>query len=163
MSMAVQTSYGEPSRGMPGLLVDRADYNAVTRRNAADTGKMFFGYGVVQGDEPGKNIALPATGATAATFEGVVMYSANVEMDDDGAVLLRNGQILDVCNSGKLWVQITDDAEPAYGGAVYLVISGDDAGKFTTEATDTLAIKAKWLGEAENGIAPLKLYDVPQA
>ena len=85
-NMAVQMNYGEPSRGMPGLLYDRANYDAVTRRNSAEDGKLFFGCGVVQGAEPGKDIALPATGATAEKFEGVVMYSANTEMDDDGAV-----------------------------------------------------------------------------
>lgn len=76
-NMAVQMNYGEPSRGMPGLLYDRANYDAVTRRNSAEDGKLFFGCGVVQGAEPGKDITLPATGATAEKFEGVVMYSAN--------------------------------------------------------------------------------------
>ena len=104
-NMAVQMNYGEPSRGMPGGLYDRAEYEAVTRRNCAEDKALCFGYGVVQGAEPGKDIALPATGATADKFEGVVMYSANTEMDDDGAVLLRKGQILDVCQTGKMWVQ----------------------------------------------------------
>ena len=115
-NMAVQMNYGEPSRGMPGLLYDRANYDAVTRRNSAEDGKLFFGCGVVQGAEPGKDITLPATGATAEKFEGVVMYSANTEMDDDGAVLLRKGQILDVLpdrqDVGCSW---PDQAEPAYG------------------------------------------------
>ena len=114
-NMAVQMNYGEPSRGMPGGLYDRAEYEAVTRRNSAEDKALCFGYGVVQGAEPGKDIALPATGATADKFEGVVMYSANVEMDDDGAVLLRKNQIVDVCQSGKLWVQLVDSVEPAYG------------------------------------------------
>ena len=92
---------------MPGGLYDRAEYEAVTRRNSAEDKALCFGYGVVQGAEPGKDIALPATGATADKFEGVVMYSANVEMDD-GAVLLRKNQIVDVCQSGKLWVQLVD-------------------------------------------------------
>lgn len=35
-NMAVQMNYGEPSRGMPGLLYDRANYDAVTRRNSAE-------------------------------------------------------------------------------------------------------------------------------
>ena len=122
-NMAVQMNYGEPSRGMPGLLYDRANYDAVTRRNSAEDGKLFFGCGVVQGAEPGKDITLPATGATAEKFEGVVMYSANTEMDDDGAVLLRKGQILDVCQTGKMWVQLADQAEPAYGQPVYLQAS----------------------------------------
>lgn len=86
-NMAVQMNYGEPSRGMPGLLYDRANYDAVTRRNSAEDGKLFFGCGVVQGAEPGKDITLPATGATTEKFEGVVMYSANTEMDDEESTM----------------------------------------------------------------------------
>ena len=74
-NMAVQMNYGEPSRGMPGGLYDRAEYEAVTRRNSAEDKALCFGYGVVQGAEPGKDIALPATDATADKFEGVVPYS----------------------------------------------------------------------------------------
>ena len=33
-NMAVQMNYGEPSRGMPGGLYDRAEYEAVTRPTA---------------------------------------------------------------------------------------------------------------------------------
>ena len=158
MNMAVQMNYGEPSRGVPGLLYDRANYEAVTRRNGADDGKMFFGLGVVQGAEPGKDITLPATGATVDKFEGVVMYSANTEMDDGGAVLLHKGQILDVCQSGKLWVQLVDSVEPAYGQPVYLVIAGD-AGKFTPTKGTNLAVKARFIGAAQNGIAPAQFVE----
>ena len=108
----------------------------------------------MQGTEPGKDIALPATDATADKFEGVVMYSANVEMDDDGAVLLRKNQIVDVCQSGKLWVQLVDSVEPAYGQPVYLVTTGTDAGKFTPTKGTNLAVKARFIGAAVNGIAP---------
>lgn len=159
MNMAVQMNYGEPSRGIPGLLYDRANYEAVTRRNGADDGKMLFGLGVVQGTEPGKDITLPTTGATVDKFEGVVMYSANTEMDDDGAVLLRKGQILDVCQSGKLWVQLVDSVEPVYGQPVYLVITGDDAGKFTPTKGTNLAVKARFIGAAQNGIAPAQFVE----
>lgn len=48
-NMAVQMNYGEPSRGMPGGLYDRAEYEAVTRRNSAEDKALCFGYGVVQG------------------------------------------------------------------------------------------------------------------
>ena len=162
MSMAVQMNYGEPSRGMPGLLYDRSDYEAVTRRNNEETGKLFFGCGVVQGEEAGRDIALPASGATADKFEGVVMYSANVEMDDDGNVKLEKNHILDVCQSGKLWVQLADEAEPAYGQPVYLIVEGEDVGKFTPTKGTNLAIKARFLSGAVNGIAPAQFYDVPQ-
>jgi hypothetical protein len=161
MNMAVQMNYGEPKAGMPGGLVDRSNYSAVTRRNGADTGKMLFGLGVVQGEEPGTDIALPATGATASKFEGVTMYSANVEMDDEGKVKLPKGGVLDVLQAGKVYVQVADDADPAYGKAVYLIISGDDAGKFT--AVTSVAVKAKFLGAADDGLAPAQFYDMPQA
>ena len=54
-NMAVQMNYGEPSRGMPGLLYDRANYDAVTRRNSAEDGKLFFGCGARQGHHPSCN------------------------------------------------------------------------------------------------------------
>lgn len=155
MSMAVQMTYNEPGRGIPGGLYDRSAYEAVTRRNGAETGKLFFGTGVVQGDEPGVTVAIPSSGSTAEKFEGVVMYSANVEMDDDGNVLLRNGQVIDVCQTGKLWVQIPDEVEPAYGDAVYLIVDGEDAGKFTKDVGSNVALKAKFIGSAENGVAPV--------
>ena len=117
-NMAVQMNYGEPSRGMPGGLYDRAEYEAVTRRNSAEDKALCFGYGVVQGAEPGKDIALPATGATADKFEGVVMYSANVEMDDDGAVLLRKNQIVDVGQAGKLGVELVASVARSLGQRV---------------------------------------------
>ena len=138
-NMAVQMNYGEPSRGMPGGLYDRAEQVMKTCMKLA---------------LPGKDIALPATGATADKFEGVVMYSANVEMDDDGAVVLRKNQIVDVCQSGKLWVQLVDSVEPAYGQPVYLVTTGADAGKFTPTKGTNLAVKARFIGAAVNGIAP---------
>ena len=40
-NMAVQMNYGEPSRGMPGLLYDRANYDAVTRRNSLPSSALF--------------------------------------------------------------------------------------------------------------------------
>ena len=103
-NMAVQMNYGEPSRGMPGGLYDRAEYEAVTRRNSAEDKALCFGYGVVQGAEPGKDIALPATDATADKFEGVVMYSANVEMDDDGACgRTRSSMFVSPASCGCSW------------------------------------------------------------
>ncbi len=149
---------------MSGILYDRADYTAVTRRNGADTGKLFFGCGVVQGTDPGREIALPATGATADKFEGVAVYGANVEMDDYGAVRLEKNQILDVCQAGKLLGALPDSSTRSTAMRCIFVVTGDDAGKFTSTASkDTnIAIKARFLGAAVNGIAPAQFYDVPQ-
>lgn len=92
------------------------------------------------------------------------MYSANVEMDDEGKVKLPKGGVLDVLQAGKVYVQVADDADPAYGKAVYLIISGDDAGKFTAVTSATaVAVKAKFLGAADDGLAPAQFYDMPQA
>ena len=163
MNMAVQTTYSEAKAGFPGALVDTSAHSMVTRKNGADTGKLFFGMGVVRGTTPGEDVAIPATGATAAKFEGVTVYAANTEMDEDGAVKLNKGMALDVLQSGKIYVLVADDVDPAYGDAVYLVISGDDAGKFTkTSGATAVAIKAKFLGAAEDGVAPAQFYDMPQ-
>lgn len=165
MSRAVQMNYGEPKAGLPGGLVDRAAYSAVTRCNEQNSGAMFFGYGVVRGSEPGKNVKIPDNTATADKFEGVVMYSANVEMNIDGDVYLEKGRALDILQSGKVYVQVADDVEPIYGDSVYLIVEGDESGKFTNtsgSSPKTVQIKAKFLGTVDDGIAPAQFYDIPQ-
>jgi len=49
--------------------------------------------------------------------------------------------------------------EPAYGQPVYLVITGDDAGKFTPTKGTNLAVKARFIGAAQNGIAPAQFVE----
>lgn len=58
-----------------------------------------------------------------------------------------------------MWVQLADQAEPAYGQPVYLVIAGDDAGKFTPTKGTNLAVKARFIGAAQNGIAPAQFAE----
>lgn len=52
-----------------------------------------------------------------------------------------------------------DSVEPAYGQPVYLVIAGDDAGKFTPTKGTNLAVKARFIGAAQNGIAPAQFVE----
>ena len=87
------------------------------------------------------------------------IYSERVKAGTGWMHTLRKGQILDVCQTGKMWVQLADQAEPAYGQPVYLVITGDDAGKFTPTKGTNLAVKARFIGAAQNGIAPAQFAE----
>ena len=123
---------------------------------------MKFGLGVVQGSKPGVNIALPETGATADKFEGITTNNRTTEYDLEGKLHIRNGAAVGVMRYGKIYVQVEEDDEPAYGDPVYLIINGDDAGRFTsTSSGDTIAVNARFIGGVDNGVAPVELMREP--
>jgi hypothetical protein len=156
-----QLSYGyQVPRGTPGGLLDLSNHNIVSRTNgAAMPGAMRFGMGVVQGSAPGKDVAVPGPAATAAVFEGVVQCGGTTEHQHiTGEVILYPNVTVGVLNQGSIWALVTEDAEPAYGDPLYLVKDGDDAGLFTNDDTDTLALNGRFLGPKDNGIAPVGLY-----
>ena len=43
----------------------------------------------MQGDKPGSNVKIPATGATLEQFEGIVINDVNREMNMDGELLIQ--------------------------------------------------------------------------
>lgn len=146
--MSAQNRYGYKTPiGAAGGIVDIAPYAIDTFFNAEETGKMMFGMGVVQGDNPGKNIAIPATGATAAKFDGITVNNRTTEYDVEGKLSLRKGASVGVMRYGRVYARVATGVEPAYGDAAYLVISGDDAGCFTnTSGANAIAVKARFLG-----------------
>lgn len=160
--MSVQMKYGYSTpRGIPGGLYDLSPYVIDTRLNEAANGKMLFGMGVVQGTTPGSNVGLPATGATAATFEGVTVNGFTQQHDLEGKVSLNNNQSVGVLRSGRIYARLVSDAAPAYGEAVYLVLTGDDAGLFTdaVDGNNTLKINARFLGGKGSGsVAPVEVF-----
>lgn len=146
--MSAQNRYGYKTPiGAAGGIVDIAPYAIDTFLNAEETGKMKFGMGVVQGDNPGKNIAIPATGATAAKFDGITTNNRTTEYDVDGNLSIRKGASVGVMRYGRVYARVATDVEPAYGDAAYLIVSGDDAGSFTNASGDNaIAIKGRFLG-----------------
>lgn len=168
--MAVQTTYNwTTGRGIAGGLVDLTPHAIFSFINEEDNGVLKPGMGVVQGTTPGKTIKIADSEATAAVFEGVVNNNRTTEYDLDGKIRILKGAGTGVLRWGTIYVLVAEGAEPAYGDPVYLVTSGDDAGKFSnsdgSDATVEPAVEAngiqvggRFLGAAENGIAPVELY-----
>jgi hypothetical protein len=163
-----QLTYGaQTPRGIAGSLVDLSSHNIDSRCNAeTEWGALRFGMGVVQGDLPGKNVNVPTESATVSTFEGICMTGFTTEHDLTGKVAIRPDETVGVLRQGRAWGLVSEDSEPAYATPVYLIKSGDDAGKFTTVADENLAIGGLFIGEKNTqSIAPIELYGgiVPQS
>lgn len=154
--MSVQTIYRHAAtRGIAGGIYDMHHYPVDTRYNEEPSGVLRCGVGVVQGTDPGSNVKLPAAGATAATFEGVVVNGFTNQHDLEGKVYVAGGQNVGVMRRGRIWVRVADDAEPAYGDALHMLTDGEQAGFFATEGGVT--IPGRFIGGAEDGLAPVEL------
>lgn len=162
--MSAQTRYGYATPiGAAGGIVDLAPYAIDTFLNEAENGVMKFGMGVVQGSKPGANIALPKTGATVDKFEGITVNNRTTEYDMDGDLAVRKGAAIGVMRYGRIYVRVEADDEPAYGAPLYLIITGDDAGCFTSTAdgSNTIAVNGRFIGGIDNGVAPVELMRQP--
>lgn len=132
--MSAQTSYNlRTAHGVAGGLYDLTDHDVDTRNNEAADGKVKFGFGLVEGTAPGRNVTLPVAASTKAKFEGVAINSHAHEQDYKGNVTLRNGETVGVLTKGRIYVRIVADAEPTYGAPLYLITDGENAGYFTNE------------------------------
>ena len=135
--MSAQTRYGYTTPiGAAGGIVDLAPHSIDTFLNEEESGVLKFGVGVVRGSKPGVNIALPTEDATAAEFEGITTNNRTTEYDLEGKLHVRNGAAVGVMRYGKIYGRVAEGVEPAYGDPVYLIVSGDEAGCFTNEASD---------------------------
>ena len=162
--MSAQTVYSFSTPiGQAGGIYDLAPYAVDAFCNESDDGVVKFGMGVVQGTAVGKGVKAPASGATAATFEGIVTNRRTTENTLRGGPELIKGCTLGIMRWGNIYGLLAEDAAPAYGDAVYLVISGDDAGCFTNESSGNVAIKGVFRGTASDGIALIHLFDQAQA
>lgn len=161
--MSAQTRYGfNAPKGVAGGIYDLAPYEINTLLNEENTGVMKFGFGVVKGTTAGVNAKLPVAGKTAADFEGVTVNNRTTEFDTEGGLSVKKGSAIGVMRYGRVYVQIVHESAPAYGDAVYLVISGDDAGKFTkTAGANTVAINARFIGGTDGlgDVAPIELFN----
>lgn len=168
--MSAQTRYGFSAiAGTAGGIVDLAPYAIDSFLNGEDTGVMKFGVGVVQGTKPGVDVALPKSGATAAKFEGVTVNNRTTEYDVEGKLNVRNGSAIGVMRYGRVYARVVDDKTPEYGDALYLVVTGDNAGCFTNEdgssGGTTIAVKGRFMSGkcAGTDIAQIELFNEAQA
>lgn len=158
--MSAQTHYGYNSpMGAAGGIVDLAPYAIDTFLNEAENGVMKFGVGVVQGSTPGTNVNLPS--ATTDKFEGIAVNNRTTEYDLEGNLAVRKGAALGVMRYGRVYGRVAEGVKPAYGDAVYLVATGDEAGCFTNVADGAIAVKARFLGTVDSTaqIAQIELFN----
>ena len=87
-----QRRYGfSTPMGGAGGIVDIATYEINTFLNEEETGVMKHGVGVVAGSNPGANVKLPAAGAKATDFLGVVVNNRTTELDLEGGLHIKKG------------------------------------------------------------------------
>ena len=160
----VQTTYGfNTPIGQAGGLYDLSPLAIDSFLNEAATGAMKFGMGVVKGTDAGTGVAVPASGAEAGDFEGIVVNRRTTENALDGGPVLKNKCTVGVLRYGRIYGLLATGATPAYGDAVYMVASGNDAGCFTSTSTGNLAIKGRFLTGAHDGIAVIELFNQAQS
>ena len=163
--MSAQTRYGYSTPiGAPGGISDIAPYAIDTFANEENTGKLKFGLGVVYGSKPGKNIKIPASGAKATDFAGIVTNNRTAEYDMEGKIFLRKDKAVGVMRYGRIYARVPAELTVTPGEAAYLIASGDDAGCFTNEADGNLAIKGRFLSTADTTtlVAEVELFNQAQ-
>ena len=152
-----------PDLGVAGGLYDLTGYVCDSFCNAEKDGVLKHGMGIVTGTEAG-TAALPTKDSTISNFEGILVNGLTTEHGMDGSVVVREGTTVGVLKQGRIWARVAEDAVPANGKAVYLIIKGSNAGLFTTADDDTdaanaIAINAKYLGgKGSSDVAPVELY-----
>lgn len=162
--MSAQTVYRFSTPiGQAGGIYDLAPYAVDSFLNEADDGKLKFGMGVVKGTKPGFGINVPAAGAAAIDFEGIVTNRRTSENGMFGGVQLSRSITVGVMRYGRIYGLLAANEEPAYGDPVYLVVDGDDAGCFSKSADGNVAIKGRFMSTASDGIALIELFNEAQA
>lgn len=156
--MSIWTEYNNRTpAGVAGGLYDLTDHAVDSFRIDAADGKVKFGMGVVVGTIPGTDVTVPAAASTLDKFVGIVMNGGSNEMDMKGVIVVRDSSTQSVMRHGRVWARLSSEAEPSYGDQVHLITSGDDAGCFGT--TGGIAINARFITAAQNGIAAIELYN----
>jgi len=159
MSGQLSYSYQTP-RGIAGSLYDLAPYAINSRLNAEDTpGALKYGMGAIIGDTPGVSVLAPGAAATPEQFEGIVMTGFTNQMNMQGEVNIYPQQTVGVLRYGNAWVRVAPDEEPEYGDSLYLIITGANAGMFSTIDTN-MPVMGRFIGGLGTGnIAPVELFN----
>lgn len=159
--MSLWTEYSQQTpKGTAGSLYDLTVHTVDSFRNQEADGVLLPGVGVVHGANPGVDIALPKTSSTADKFVGVVMYGGSNELDMKNNLIIPNGYQVSVMRHGRAWVKLAADEEPICGDPVFLVVTGDDAGRFRAASNDdAIQINARIIEVGSNGLAAIELYN----
>lgn len=144
--MAAQTtySYSTPS-GVPGGLLDINPYATVSRL-IEDATSIQFGVGVVKGtsDQQVK--------VGSGTFVGVIVEKAH-ELEKDNSMKIEATESFTVLTQGGVWARVAESVtDAAFGDDLYV---GADGLFVKTGGTK---VNGRFLGAAEDGIAPIQLF-----
>ena len=156
--MAAQMNYNYSTpKGVAGSKADITMVDeVVTRMNEEADGTLKYGMVAMVGTTPGHNVKV-ANGATKAQIEGVVLCAANTEQDRDGKVVVRQNSSVGIMRKGHVWGRLANGVTPTYGATAYVVVTGDDAGTFTTASEGTVDMGATFGKYVDNGIAVVEL------
>lgn len=160
--MSAQTAYGfNTAAGAAGGIIDLAPNKIDTFYNKETTGVMKFGFGVIR--DTGNICKLPVAGTTPDKFLGVTVNNRTTEFDLEGNIHIRNKAALGVMRYGTVYVRVTTGLTISAGDKAYLIISGNDAGKFTNASGDTaIEINGVFEGPADaHNVAPVNLFNAP--
>lgn len=156
--MAAQLNYGfDTPKGVPGGKFDLSFDEVATRMNEAEDGVLKYGMAVAVGTTPGTTVKVPVAGTTAAQIDGIVLCHPNTEQDMNGNVVVKKNASLSVMRKGHVWGRLATDVTPTYGVTAYVVVSGADAGTFTTASEGNVDIGAKFGKHTDDGIAVIEL------
>lgn len=159
--MGVQTSYNYGTqKGIAGGLYDISTHAIDTRISEEES--LHFGYGVVEGTNPGTGVKLPTSAATAEQFEGLVINGFTTQQTMKGDTFIEKGQSLGIMVYGNAWGCVASNASAAYGKTVYLITDGAEAGLFTTEedTATKIELRAEFLSGADAKLAPIRFFNV---
>lgn len=134
MSAQLNYDYRTP-KGVAGGLYDISFSKVETRTNEENDGVLKYGMAVAVGTVPGTNVKVPATGTTAEKIEGIAIKAANTEQDMKGKLNVVNNASISVLKKGSVWGRTAEGAAPTYKGKAYVVIDGEYAGCFTSNAS----------------------------
>ena len=163
--MSAQTTYRwDTVMGAAGGIVDLAPYAIDTFANEENDGVMQFGIAVVGGTNADQ--CKVVTSSSAATdFLGVSVNNRTTELAINGDLTIANKASVGVMRWGRIYVKVASGLTITPGEAAYVIISGDDIGKFTNSSSSTLAVKARFLSAVDGAadIAQVELFNQAQA
>lgn len=161
--MSAQTTYGfSPAAGVAGGIVDLAPVAIDSFNNEENAGVLKFGMGVVSGTNT-NGIKKPTSSSTSAAFIGITVNGRTNQYGTDGVLSIPNKATLGVMRYGRIYALVKSGVTVGKGDSLFLVISGDNAGKFTNVAgADAVAVNGRFdTAKDSAGIAQVTLFNAP--
>ncbi len=159
--MAGQLTYGYATQsGLAGGIVDLSNKVVDSRVFEMTAGtKALFGLGVVLGSVAGTNVNIPDEDSKATEFEGVLVNGHTTQYDLDGILSINDNATVGVMRAGRIWARVDSEATIDYGEPLYLIPSGENAGRFTNNEEGNLSIQGRFLHSGNTaGLHAVELF-----